>query len=176
MRTKIVNHFHTFHPEAQAEFDRLAGEERRLSLLLARRGEDDETDPPRKRRASEPAEDVQGELGRVRDAMDAQRAVIASGVVRLVLKGLSRGEFRRLLAEYPPRESDALDAQLGYDSDRFGDALIRASILATTNLAGEPVPNEWDRWADDMTNGQWDELFRACLSLTNDGNPSLGPR
>jgi hypothetical protein len=176
MRTKIINHFHTFHPEAQAEVARLAAEEKRLTLALARRGDDDETDLPRKRRASEPAEDVAGELARVRAALDEQRAVIASGVVRITIKSLTRGEFRRILAANPPRDGDDLDQQLGYDADRFGDALIVASILSTTTIDGEPVPNEWDRWADDMTNGQWDEMFRACLALTNDGNPSLYPR
>ena len=176
MRTKIINHFHTFHPEAQAELSRLAAEEKRLTLTLARRGEDNDTDPPRKRRASEPAEDIPGELVRVRAAMDEQRAVVASGVVRITIKGLTRGEFRRLHAANPPRDGDALDQQLGYDSDHFGEALIRASILSTTDLDGNPVPNEWDRWADDMTNGQWDEMFRACLALTNDGQPALYPQ
>lgn len=27
MRTRVLNHFHTFHPEAQAELNRLAAEE-----------------------------------------------------------------------------------------------------------------------------------------------------
>ena len=175
MRTKIINHFHAFHPEAQAEVARLAAQQKRLMLALARRGDDDEAEP-RKRRASEPAEDVAGELARVRDALGEQRAVIASGVVRIAIKGLTRGEFRRILAANPPRDGDDLDQQLGYDADRFGEALIAASILSTTDLDGNPVPNEWDRWADDMTNGQWDEMFRACLALTNDGQPALYPQ
>ena len=37
MRTRVLNHFHTFHLEAQAELNRLAAEEARLTLALARR-------------------------------------------------------------------------------------------------------------------------------------------
>ena len=172
MRTKIINHFHTFHPEAQAEFSRLAAEERRLTTILARRGE--ESAPPR--RLSEPLEDIDGDLERVREAMDEQRKIIASGVVRLVIKGLTRGEFRRLLVAHPPREDDPFDEQAGYNVDTFGDELIRACIVKTLAHelnGGEPVENEWDVWADEMTNGQWEEVFRACLRLTTDGSPSL---
>lgn len=172
MRTTVLNHFHTFHPEAQAEFNRLAAEERRLTTIIARRGEEG---APR-RRLSEPPEDIDGALERVREAMDEQRKVIASGVVRLVIKGLTRGEFRRLLVAHPPRDDDPFDQQVGYNVDTFGDELIRACIVKTLAHelhGGEPVENEWDRWADEMTQGQWDEIFRACLRLTTDGSPSL---
>ncbi|QNN50139.1 hypothetical protein H9L10_03525 [Phycicoccus endophyticus] len=109
----------------------------------------------------------------MRAQMDAHKATIASGVVRIVIKGLTRGEFRRLLVEHPPREDDPLDVRLGYNSDTFGDALIQACILHTENLDGEPVENRWPDWADDMTNGQWEEVFRACMDLTNEGAPAF---
>ncbi|HJY33547.1 MAG TPA: hypothetical protein VJ260_01780 [Vicinamibacterales bacterium] len=174
MRTRVLNHFHTFHPDAQAEHDRLALEEKRLARELARSGDDDEQ--PVRRRMSEPAEDIDAQLADVRAKIDEQKAIIASGVVRIVIKGLTRGEFRRLLTEHPPRDGDDLDAQLGYNSDTFGDALVTASIVRTENLDGEPVENEWATWADDMTNGQWEEVFTACLKLTNDGQPNTFPR
>ena len=173
MRTRVLNHFHTFHPEAQAELNRLAAEEARLTLALARRSES-EPEPKPKRRMSEPpapVDDIAVELEKVRAAMVEPRKVIASGVVRVVIKGLSRGEFRRLLTGHPPRDGDDLDARLGYNSDTFGDSLIRACIVRTESLDGEPAPNDWPTWADDMTNGQWEEFFRACLDLTNDGQP-----
>lgn len=172
MRTTVLNYVHTFHPEARAEIDRLAAEERRLTTILARRGEEG---APR-RRLSEPPEDIDGDLEQVREAMDEQRKVVASGVVRLVVKGLTRGEFRRLLVAHPPREDDHFDMQAGYNVDTFGEELIRACIvdtLAHELNGGGPVENEWDRWADEMTNGQWEEIFRACLRLTTDGSPSL---
>jgi hypothetical protein len=174
MRTRVLNHFHTFHPDAQAEHDRLALEEKRLTRELARSGDDD--GQPVRRRMSEPAEDIDAQLADVRAKIDEQKAIIASGVVRIVIKGLTRGEFRRLLTEHPARDGDDLDAQLGYNSDTFGDALVTASIVRTENLDGEPVENEWATWADDMTNGQWEEVFTACLKLTNDGQPNTFPR
>ena len=51
------------------------------------------------------------------------------------------------------------------------DAFVKACILRTENLDGEPVPNEWSAWADEMTNGQWEEVLRACFKLTNEGEP-----
>jgi hypothetical protein len=183
MRTRILNHFHTFHPEAQTEHERLAIEEKRLTRELARRGEDD--GEPVRRRMSEPPEDLDAALVDVRAKMDEQRAIISSGVVRIVLgalpRGGGRGAFRRLLTEHPPRDGDELDAQLGYNADTFGDALIQKCIVETRALApdgtsGDPVPNEWDKWADEMSDGQWEEVFTACLALNKDGNPSVFPR
>lgn len=173
MRTRVLNHFHTFYPEAQAEFNTLAAEEKRLTLAIARKAEGDDLPAP-KRRASQPApKPLEAELAEVRARMDECRKVIASGVVRVVIKGLTRGEFRRLLTEHAPRDGDDLDARLGYNVDTFGDALVRACIVETTDLDGQPVPNEWDVWADDMTNGQFEEFFTACLKLTNDGQPAF---
>ena len=169
MRTTVLNHFHTFHPEAQAEHDRLAKVEAQLTLALARRGEDGE--PQKPRRMSAPPEDIEGHLAEVRAQIEAQKAIIASGVVRIHIKGLTRGEYRRLLVEHAPRDGDPLDRQLGYNADTFGDAMIAASIVRTENLDGDPVENEWSEWADGMTNGQWEEVFRACLNLTNDPAP-----
>jgi hypothetical protein len=42
MRTRVLNHFHTFHPEAQAEHDRLAQEEKRLTRAQAAQDDDGE--------------------------------------------------------------------------------------------------------------------------------------
>ena len=120
---------------------------------------------------SQAPEDVDAQLVEVREKIEECKAVIASGVVRIHIKGLTRGEFRRLLTAHSPRTGDPLDEQVGYNSDTFGDALITACIIRTEDLDGEPVDNEWAAWADEMTNGQWEEVFRACLSLTNDGEP-----
>lgn len=178
MRTTVLNHFHTFHPEAQAEFDRLVKEESRLTLALARRGEVDVDEAQPKQRMSEKAPDLDADLAKVREQMEEQRRIIASGVVRIVIKGLTRGEYRRLLIEHGPREDDDLDQRMGYNVDTFGDALIQACITDAFALGpdGEHGPRisiAWDEWADQMTNGQWDEVFRACLKLTNDPSPSL---
>ena len=176
MRTKVLNHFHTFHPEAQEEFNRLAAEEKRLTRALAREPEPADGPTPvrldgRPRRLSQPPVNLEAELADVRAKMDEQRAIISSGVVRIIIKGLTRGEFRRLLTAHPPRQGDDLDTRMGYNADTFGDALIKACILRTEDLNGNPVPNDWDQWADAMTNGQWEDVFTACMKLTNDPEP-----
>ena len=176
MRTKVLNHFHTFHPDAQEEFNRLAAEEKRLTLAKAREPESEDTHAPvrldgRPRRLSEPPVNLDAQLADVRAKMDEQRKIIASGVVRIIIKGLTRGEFRRLLTAHPPRQGDDLDSKVGYNADTFGDALIKACILRTEDLNGNPVPNLWDQWADEMTNGQWEDVFTACMRLTNDPEP-----
>lgn len=175
MRTTVLNYFHTFHPEAQAELDRLVKEDARLALEQARQAETPLEERP-KQRMNEKARDFDAERSELKAAIEEQREVIASGVVRLVVKGLNRGEYRRLLSAHAPREGDPLDEQLGYNADTFGDAFIQACIVKTLAHevnGGGPVENRWDEWADEMTNGQWDEIFRACLRLTNDPNPSL---
>ena len=176
MRTKVLNHFHTFHPDAQEEFNRLAAEEKHLTRAMAR--EPEPTDGPapvrldgRPRRLSEPPVNLEAELADVRAQMDEQRKIITSGVVRIIIKGLTRGEFRRLLTAHPPRQGDDLDTKVGYNADTFGDALIKACILRTEDLNGNPVPNDWGQWADEMTNGQWEDVFTACMKLTNDPEP-----
>ena len=169
MRTRVLNHFHTFYPDEQAEFDALTLEEKRLKIAQARQGEDD--GEPKRRRMSEPPEDIDARLDEIHARMAELKAVIASGVVRITIKGLTRGEFRRLLTNHPPAEDNDLDQRLGYNADTFGEALIQACILRTDTLDGEPVPNEWDTWADEMTHGQWEEVFTACLKLTTDGEP-----
>lgn len=176
MRTKVLNHFHTFHPDAQAEFNRLAAEEKRLTRAMAREPEPADGPAPvrldgRPRRLSDPPVNLEAELADVRAKMDEQRKIISSGVVRIIIKGLTRGEFRRLLTAHPPRQGDPLDSKVGYNADTFGDALIKACILRTEDLDGNTVPNEWDKWADEMTNGQWEDVFTACMRLTHDPEP-----
>lgn len=174
---KTLTHFHTFHPDAQAEFDRLMAEEKRLTRELARRSEDPEQAPivrmdGSRRRMSEAApQDIDAALAEVRAKMDEQRATIATGAVRITLSGLPRGAYRALISAHPPRDGDDLDQRLGYNSDTFGDALIEASILGCHDLNGQPVPNQWGEWADEMTNGQWEEVFTEAFQLQRRGNP-----
>ncbi|NCU41027.1 hypothetical protein EOL73_04730 [Candidatus Saccharibacteria bacterium] len=175
MRTKVHTHTREFHPDAQDEFNRLALEEKRLTRAMARTPEDETPVVVRmdgqRRRLSDPPANLEQELADVRAAMDAQRAIIDSGKVRITFRGLTRGEFRRLLTAHPPREGDELDKQVGYNGDTFLDAYVESHIVKAETLSGEPVTVQWSEWADEMTNGQWEEIRRLCLGLTNDGEP-----
>ena len=169
MRTRVHTHTHTFHDEAEEEFARLAQEEKRLTRVKA--SQPDEGAP--RRRMSEPAEDVDAALADVRAKMAEQQSILDSGRVRITFKGLTRGEFRRLLTAHPPREGDRLDQAVGYNGDTFLDAFVSSSIVATHNLAGDPVENEWPKWGDEMTNGQWEKILKLCQELTNSGEPTF---
>lgn len=198
MRTTVLNYLHTEHPLTQIEFNELAGKEARLKAEQARRGEageaESELEPPRQR-ASEPlpappADDTTEQLEAVRARLAELRAVIKSGFVRLIIKGLNRGEYRQLLVAHPPREDEELDQRTGYNVDTFGDELIQACLIRTETLDGEqlwarPANDsgkhfreqetcpDWPAWADEMTDGQWEEIFVACLKITKDPSPAF---
>ena len=101
------------------------------------------------------------------------RKRLAGNAVRITFQALPRREYRDLLAAHAPRPGDDMDARVGYNTVTFGDALLQAAITATTDLDGNPIPNEWDAWADDMSDGAWQEMFRLVLALQKAGNPSL---
>ena len=177
MRTKVLNHFHTFHPDAQDEFNRLTVEEKRLTLAIARKAEGDDLPAPKRRASQKLPKPLEDELAAVRARMDECRKVIASGVVRLVVRGLPRGEFRRLVVKHPPLETDAdpeMSKAVGY-GDSFIDALIVActvKTLAHELSGGEEVPNEWlEKWGPETTDGLAGEIFEECIKLNREGQP-----
>ena len=157
--TRTITHFHTFYPDVQAEIDRLLAEDRRLAAAEA------DGQPPRRMSEREsPRATIAARLAEL-------RATIASGAVRITLAGIPRRQYRAILTANPPRPDVDMDQKLGYNSDTFGEHLIAASIVSVTDMAGEPVENRWDDWADQMTDGQWMEVFTAALALQRQGNP-----
>ena len=105
--------------------------------------------------------------------LDQLRQRLASNAVKLTFEAMPRRAYRDLLATHTPRPGDDMDARVGYNTDTFGDALLQAAITATTDLDGNPIPNDWDAWADEMSDGAWQEMFRLVLALQKAGNPSL---
>jgi hypothetical protein len=156
MRTKVHTHTLVWHPEAQDALEALVKEERRLSVAKAGRPGAGEVD--------EALADVRARMAELRETIDADR-------VNITFRGLSRRELRRLLDAHPPRDGDALDKSLGYNGDSFLDAYVAAHIVKAETLSGEPVEVDWSAWADDMTNGQFEDIRKVCLELTNGGEP-----
>ncbi len=171
MRTKVFTFFSDY--EAVEELGHATAKEKRLSLALARRGSVDVDAPPKRRRMSEKLEDLDGQIDEARTEIQERLAAVESTMVRIVVKGLNRGEFRRLMIEHPPREGDRLDAEVGYNGDTFPDAFMQACIVRTDDNAGNPIKNEWTRWADEMVQGDWNEIFQGSLNLSMKatGNP-----
>lgn len=105
--------------------------------------------------------------------LDRLRKELADNAVRITFEALPRRAYRDLLAAHAPRPGEEMDTRVGYNVDTFGDALLQSAIIATTSLEGAPVPNEWDAWADSMSDGTWQEMFRLVLALQKAGNPNL---
>ena len=123
-------------------------------------------EPAPRQRMSQKAPNIEDHLAEL-------RGKVAENVVKITFQALPRREYRDLLAAHAPRPGDDKDARVGYNVDTFGDALLQSAITATTDLDGNPIPNEWDAWADEMSDGAWQEMFRLVLGLQKAGNPSL---
>ena len=159
-----IQHAHTFHPAAQAAYDRAARRDRKLALALARLPEGD---PNR--------EAIEMGRAALANTMNEARATIASGFVVIHLEAVSRGTMRRLRAEHPPRAEDDLDQQVGYNGDSFPDALIQACITETTDLDGHSVPNNWPTWADNMTEAAYADAWETVVKLNGPGTALVPP-
>lgn len=122
-----------------------------------------ETQPTRQRMSAKP------DTAR----LDQLRQELAGNAVKITFEAMPRRAYRDLLAAHAPRPGEEMDTRVGYNVDTFGDALLQAAIIATTDLDGQPVPNEWDTWADAMSDGAWQEMFRLVLALQKAGNPDL---
>lgn len=122
-----------------------------------------ETQPTRQRMSAKP------DTAR----LDQLRRELAGNAVKITFEAMPRRAYRDLLAAHAPRPGEEMDTRVGYNVDTFGDALLQAAIIATTDIDGNPVPNEWDTWADAMSDGAWQEMFRLVLTLQRAGNPNL---
>lgn len=173
MRTRTLTFFTDY--DTVEEYGRLINEEKALSLALARRSEVPPEERP-KTRMSEKPEDLKGKLAKVRADLEDARAAVEESMVCLTMTGLNRKEFRRLMVEHPPRDDDHLDLQVGYNGDTFPDALIQRCIVRVDNNSGEPIDNEWDRWADEMPQGDWEEIFSKTMALSTARSPQTLPQ
>lgn len=107
-------------------------------------------------------------INTARKELDTLAADIASGQITVTVSGVSRGTYRDLLKQHPPKEGDDLDKRVGYDMDSFGGGLIRAATLHAVDAAGKTVPLDIDAWIDDdegVAAGDFERWFRACLEL-----------
>lgn len=69
---------------------------------------------------------------------------------------ITRGEWRRLVDEHPPRKDEPRDALSHYNTKTFPEALLRASLA------------ESDIDLDDLPPSYYQELENACWKLHNE--------
>lgn len=159
--TKTILYRHTFHPEAEAELVTLTNEDARLEQAEKRPQRASVKTTPAMRRAE------------IAERTLELHALLTSGDVLLHFTALPRGDYRTLITANMPRKGDPEDEAAGYDVDHFPEALIRACLDKVTTLDGEPVENRWDEWADQMTDGQWEEIYLTVLSLNRRGSTAF---
>ena len=141
--------------DQRRKWDELASRERRL-VVERERAETGKRTP------------ITRKINAVRKEMDALAADVASGQITVTVSGVSRGAYRDLLKQHPPKPGDELDKRVGYDMDTFGGGLIRAATLSAVDAAGKPVPLDVDAWIDDdegVAAGDFERWFRAALEL-----------
>lgn len=117
-------------------------------------------------------------INATRTDMDALAATIQSGVAVVTVEALPRGKYRDILKAHPPRDDDPIDQELGYNTDTFGAALIRAASLSAKTLDDTPVPLDVDTWLDDtdgVAEGEFRTWFRATLNLQTQAVDQVPP-
>ena len=105
--------------------------------------------------------------------LDQLRQRLAGKAVKITFEALPWRAYAALRADHKKRPDVEADERAGYNTDTFADALLQAAIVSTTDLDGNPIPNEWDTWADAMNNGVYFQMFRLVFQLQQAGNPSL---
>ena len=108
-------------------------------------------------------------LAEAHKRIDDAREAMAASELTFTLVALPRSEYTKLVAAHPAQPGIEQDEQQGVHVETFGDALLEASILRVNDADGTPLDfnpaKEWKQLADDMTDGQWSEFYRAAISL-----------
>lgn len=95
------------------------------------------------------------------ERIQALREEMQSSSVVFRLRGLTRQGWTALLTEHPPRPGEQTDKTLGYNTDTFFPALIRACLV-------EPELNDeqWEQLDAVMSAAQFDDLADAALAAS----------
>lgn len=101
-----------------------------------------------------------GDRRRLAEQIETVREQMRSSIITFRLRGLNRRRYSDLLAAHPPRRDNDEDKALGYNSDSFWPALIRA-CLVEPNLSDE----QWERLDDQLSSAQFDLLLNAAHNL-----------
>ena len=113
---------------------------------------------------------LKGQAQKVADVEDEMKAA----TVEFLVRGMKRSAWNDLVAEYPPREGNAVDKSYGFNVEALMAPAIPACIVSVENQAGEVLPfdpaTEWDALADDMTDSQYEDFVMAVLRVNKGRN------
>ncbi|MET7395624.1 hypothetical protein ABZS66_19250 [Dactylosporangium sp. NPDC005572] len=88
------------------------------------------------------------------------REQMQQSTVALRLRALARRSWDALVKAHPPLEGNQEHAALGYNSDTFFEALVRASIIDPVITA-----EQWNQVLDVLTARQWRTIVGAAQAL-----------
>ncbi len=114
-----------------------------------------------------PAEELADEY----NALKAEAHADAAEKRRIVtLRALGRKQWRPLKEAHPPRAGEGVDEDMakgdrlaGVNTDSVEDDLVFASVIEPQFASRA----EFDEWADDLSEGEWNTLVRDAWRLVN---------
>lgn len=95
-------------------------------------------------------------------AVNEARAAVEAAALPFRLRGLSRPGWTALVNEHPPREGNADDRLMGFNTESFPVALVRA-CLVDPDVTDDA---DWDALDEAMTFAQYDELVTTAMEVS----------
>lgn len=93
------------------------------------------------------------------EAEDASRAAAR----RVVLRPLTRSEWRPLKEKHPPRKDDEGDRLAGVNADAIEDDLVYTALVEPEFKSR----SAFDEWAEELSPGEWSAVTIKAWELTN---------
>lgn len=94
--------------------------------------------------------------------VEAARAAVQEQSVTFRLRGITSRRWSDLVAENPPRDGNAGDRALGYNSDTLFENLVSACLVDPQVSS----PQELEALIDALSAGQWDVLVEAAIAVS----------
>lgn len=99
---------------------------------------------------------------------DFVRAAAARGT-KVQIRAIPGRKWRALVAEHPPREKNAEDAEWGWNVATFADAAVPPCVVS---VAGQALEDEAKQDAvDRMTDGDFSRVYSAVVRLNTGRGP-----
>lgn len=87
--------------------------------------------------------------------------------VKVVVKNIAGRKWRATVADHPPREKNADDAEWGWNVLTFGDAVVPQCILSIDGKTPENI----DDAVDSMTDGDFSRVYAAVVKINTGRGP-----
>lgn len=100
------------------------------------------------------------EARKIATRIEDLREQMQSATVEFTMRAMRRRDFQKFLAAHPPREGNAVDRAVGFNTETYIEGLVRECIVTP-----EITDEQWDTLCDSMTAAQWQEFVDAAKTL-----------